>query len=218
MTMQSRLLRITRQLSPLHRALLVLQAVREGREPDREVMRIDDAVQRRAFNRYMGLLWVANHHLGAIAAITAHRVEVAEQAAHYFELFNEVAGLIDEHEGLEPTKPDRNWRKRDVISAPEFLRGLALERKDEAVAQVELLWKETLGIEAVWTELAEDFAGEDIILPDLRGRHAETRDRLRVVAKQLGLRRLPTEPGDEITRSLHEAVAESFHHLGYSEA
>ena len=81
MTMQSRLQRATQSLTPLQRAVLVVQATREGREPDPELRRIDDEVQRRAFNRYMALLWVANYHLGAIASITAYRVEVAEQDA-----------------------------------------------------------------------------------------------------------------------------------------
>ena len=217
MSVQTRLQRVTQSLTPLQRAVLVLQATREGREPDPELKRIDDQVQRRAFNRYMALLWVANHHLGALSAITAFRVEVAEQAAFYFELFNEAADLIDEHDGLAPTKPARNWRRKALITAPELLRGLALERKDEVVAQVELLWKETLGVEAVWAELAEDFAGEDLIMPDLRQRQEETQERLRVLAKRVGLRRLPSEPGDELTRSFHEAATESFHHLGYSE-
>lgn len=30
------------------------------------------------------------------ASITSYRVELAEQAAHYFELFNQAAGLIEE--------------------------------------------------------------------------------------------------------------------------
>jgi hypothetical protein len=218
MTLQSRLSKATQSLSPLQRAVLVVQAAREGRELGPELRRIDDGVQRRAFNRYMGLLWVANYHLGAIVAITAYRVEVAEQDAHYYKLLNEAATLIEEHEGLMPAKAVRNWRRKEITTAPEMLRGMALERKADATTIIQLLWRETLGVEAVWSELAEDFGGEDIIMPDLRERHANAQERLRAIAKTVGLKRLPSEPGDELTRSFREAVSDSFHHLGYSEA
>jgi hypothetical protein len=217
MSLGTRLQRATQSLSPLQRAVLVLQATREGREPDPELRRIDDEVQRRAFNRYMGLLWVANHHLGAIASITAYRVELAEQAAHYTEVFNQAAALIEEHNSLKPTRAVRDWRRKELTTAPELLRGLALERKDEALAQIEHLWKETLALESMWTELAEDFAGEDILLPEHRERHAESQERLRAAARTIGLRNLPASPDDEMLRACHETVAESFRHLGYSE-
>lgn len=142
---------------------------------------------------------------------------MAEQAAHYYELFNQAAALIEEYEGLKPTKPSRNWRKKDVVTAPEFLRGLALERKDETVAVVEQLWEESLALEAVLVELAEDFSGEDIVLPEFRERHAETRARIQAAARQVALRHLPDAPDDELLRSYKDVVAESFRHLGYSE-
>ena len=217
MTMQSRLQRATHALSPLQRAVFVLQVLHDGREPDPELRRIDDPVQRRAFNRYMALLWVANHHLGSIAAITSHRVELAENAAHYWQLFNEVAGLMEEEHGLKPSKPFRNWRARPVVTVPGFLRSLALEARDDAVRTIEHLWKEALALESVWAELALEFDGEDIVLPENRERQDETRERLRVAAKTVGLRRLPAEPEDDMIQACHEAVSESFRHLGYAE-
>ena len=215
MSITTRLSRATQTLSPLQRATLVLHSLREGREPDPELRRIDDELQRRAFNRYMALLWVANHHLGAVAAITAYRVELAEQAAHYFELFNEIAALIEEHHGLQPTRASRTWRTRELTTAPEVLRGLALERRDEAVQQVVHLWKETLALEAMWDELAEDFAGEDIVLPEFRERHLDTQERPRAAAKPVGLRHLPSEPEEAMLQAFETALTEAFKHLSY---
>jgi hypothetical protein len=216
MTMQSRLQKITQNLSPLQRAILVLQAMREGREPDPELRRIDDEIQRLAFNRYIALLWIANHQIGAVASITNHRVELAEQAVQYWDLFNQAAGLIEEHEGLKSSKPSRNWRTKAVITAPEFLRGLALERRDEAVETIELLWMETLALDAVWADLSQEFGGEDILLPDCRDRHEESRERLTALARKVGLRRLPAEPSEEVTRAYRAAVEDSFQQLGYT--
>jgi hypothetical protein len=190
--------------------------MREGREPEQDLLRIDDEVQRRAFNRYMGLLWVANQHLGAIAGITAHRIALAENAAHYWELFNEAAGLVEEQNGLEKTKGSRNWRSKEVVSVPEFLRSLALQARDEAVANVTHLWKEILALEAVTAELAEVFAGEDILLPEQQERVDVTREGLQEVAKKIGLRRLPAEPDDETMAVYRSAVEDSFRQLGYA--
>jgi hypothetical protein len=216
MTMQSRLQRVTQHISPLQRATLVLQAKKEGREPDPDLRQIDDEVQRRAFNRYMALLWVANHYLGAIASIISYRVELAEQAAQDHELFNEVAGLVEEREGLAPSKPSRNWRSKDLVTVPEFLRGVALERRDKAAETVEHLWQETLALETVCAELAEEFGGEDILLPEFRQRDAETKQRLKDSARKVGLRKLPAEPGEEYLQVYHHAVQESFEQLGYA--
>lgn len=215
MSITSRLSKATQTLSPLQRAILVLQALREGREPDPELRRIDDEVQRRAFNRYMALLWIANHHLGAIAAITSYRVELAEKAAHYCELFNEAAGLIDEEHGLKPEKGSRNWRGKKAVSVPAFLRSLALEARDDAVQHTEHLWKETLSLERVWADLGEEFAGEDIVLPEFRQQATETQARLRAVAAKVGLRRLPSEPEAEMLQSYERTFADAFEQLGF---
>jgi len=94
MSISARLQKATHSLSARERALLVLQALSEGREPDPDLRRIDDESQRRTFNRYMALLWAINHHLGAVASITSFRVEVVESAKYYFDLFNEAAGQL----------------------------------------------------------------------------------------------------------------------------
>ena len=217
MSITARLQKATQSLTPHQRAVLVLQATREGRDPDRDLWRFEDETQRRAFNRYMALFWVANQHLGSIAGITAYRVELAENAAHYFELFNEVAGLFEEEQGLKPTRGTRNWRTKDVVTVPEFLRSLALEARDNAVQQVEHLWKETLALEAVTSDLAEEFAGEDILVPEQRQRIVETQARLKEAAKKVGLRKLPNEAGDEVIQVYRSAVEDSFRQLGYVE-
>jgi len=66
MTMQSRLQRVTQCLSPLQRICLILQAQRDGREPDPELGKVADPQQNKAFNRYVALLYVINRELGAL--------------------------------------------------------------------------------------------------------------------------------------------------------
>ena len=66
--------------------------------------------------------------------------------------------------------------------------------------------------------LALGFGGEHITVPENRGRQDETRARLREAARTVGLRRLPAEPEDGMIQACHEAVSESFRHLGYAEA
>ncbi len=218
MSITARLQKVTQGLSPLQRALLVLQALRDGREPDPEWRRIDDEHHRRAFNRYMGLLWVANHQLGATLSIIAFRVEIAENAAHYFELFNEAAGLVEEHEGMKPTRGRRNWRQRKgEITVPAFMRSVSLEAKDDGFEQVRHVWQELLSFEQVVDDLASDFAGEDPLLPDLREQAAAIRSRLLSAATRLGAGKLPEAPDASFVEAYTAAVDEAFRYLNLVE-
>jgi hypothetical protein len=218
MSITTRLQKVTQGLSPLQRALLVLEALRDGREPDPELRRIEDEQQRRVFNRYMGLLWVANHHLAAFLSIIEFRVEVAESRAHYFELFNEAAGLVEEHEGIKRTRGDRKWReRRGEITVPAFMRSLALEARDDGNAQVRHLWQELLAFDEVIEDLSPDFAGEDPLLPDLRQRAGSIRSRLSAAATKLGAGKLPEEPDAPFVDAYTAAVDEAFRHLNLVE-
>jgi hypothetical protein len=218
MSITARLQKVTQGLSPLQRALLVLQALREGKEPDPELRRIDDEQQRRAFNRYMGLLWVIKHQLGAVLSIIQSRVETAENHLHYFELFNQAAALVEEQEGVKPARGHRKWRQqKGEITVPAFLRSLALEARDDGSAQLRHLWQELQAFEQVVDDLASDFAGEDPLLPDLRERAADIRSRLLSAATRLGAGKLPDTPDPAFVEAYAATVDEAFKHLNLVE-
>jgi hypothetical protein len=217
MTLQARLQKVTQGLSPLQRAVLTLRALKEGREPDSDLRRIDDESQRRAFNRYVALLWVSNHHLGAITSITAYRVDLVEDARSYFDLFNEAASLLEEAEGIKKTRGFKNWRRRKQLTAPELLRSLALECREDGVRNLLHLWKEASAQQIVQDELAEDFEGEDPLLAENRDRMDDTRARLLAAADGLGARNLLVEGDDEFVGVFQTTVNEAFRQLEMTE-
>ena len=217
MSVSTRLQNVTQSLSPQQRALLVLKAMHEGRDFDPSIREINDPQQRRVFNRYMALLWVANHRLAAIAASIAFRVEVAEKEKYLWQILNEAADLLDEAEGSPPSKGQRNWRGKGDIQVSVFLRSLALECRDDTAALVTHLWQEVTALERVWRDLSGEFAGEDAVIPEHRQRIDETIQTLRDVAKTLQIRKLPDEPEEAIVSMLTEAVNDSFRHLGFAE-
>ena len=218
MSISTRLQKVTQHLTPLQRALLVMQALREGREVDPGVRDIDDEQQRRAFNRYIALLWVINHHTGSAAAITAYRVEIAENERHRFDLLNEAADLLDEAEGNPPSKGRRNWRNgKGDIEVSVFLRSLALECRDEGVTLVVHLWQEVLALQELWRDLSVDFGGEDVVTLENRERIDDATARLRECARAFGVKKLPQEPANGFVESWAGLVNDSFKHLGIVE-
>jgi hypothetical protein len=218
MSLTTRLERATQSLTPLQRAVLVLQALRDGREVGSDITDSKDEQQRRAFNRYMALLWVANHQLGANAAIIAFRVELAQKEHWRVQVLNQAAGLLDEDEGRPPSKAQRNWRKRKgPIEVPVFLRSLALECDDDCAELVQHLWREVLALEQVWQDLSAEFGGEDPVLPEHRERLKQTTEELRELAGDMGIKKLPEQPDDELTQAWANVVNESFRHLGLVE-
>jgi hypothetical protein len=218
MSISARLQKVTQSLSPLQRAILILQAHQDGREPDPELSSVDDPVQRKAFNRYMALLWVANHQLAAAAAVTAFRVEIAEAEQRRFQVLNEAAGLLEEAEGLPPSKGFRNWRERKTdVTVPEFLRSLALECRDDGVALTVHLWQELRALEQVWLDLASEYGGEDIVLAENREKADGAARRLRDCARAFGVRKLPNEPVPRFVEAWTTLVNDAFKHLGLME-
>jgi len=218
MSITTRLQRVTQSLTPLQRALLVLQALREGREMDAEVRDIKDEQQRRAFNRYIAYLWVINHQLGAVAAITAHRVDIAENEKTRFLLLNEAADELDQAEGKPRSKGIRSWRNyKGTMEVAVFLRSLALECRDDGAALVTHLWHEVQSLEQVWRDLSLDFAGEDVAMRENRELVDEATTRLRACAAAFGVKKLPTEPEARHVEAWTSLVNDSFRHLGLAE-
>ncbi len=164
--------------------------------------RIDDEQQCAAFNRYIGLLWVINHQLGTALNIIAFRVELAESAAYYFELFNQAAGLVEEHGGMKPTRGSRNWRQRKgEITVPVLMRSVALEAKDDGLVQVRHLWQELLAYDQVVGDLASDFTARTL-LHECKQALLEANRHLECIKMEVEL----PEPSEEDISSLREVA------------
>jgi hypothetical protein len=218
MAIQTRLQKATQGLTPLQRAVLVLKAMQEGREPDPDLRRISDAQQRQAFNRFVSLLWMTNHHIGAIVNITAHRVQLVEDAKKYFELFNEAAALLEEAEGVKRSRGYMDWRKREQITASEMLRSLAIECRNEGIKHLIHLWQELQAQQLVRDDIASEFEGEDPLLPAYREIVEEARAELLSAADTFSARKLlPEVPGDDFVSSYQAMVNEAFRQLMLAE-
>jgi hypothetical protein len=218
MSITARLQKVTQSLTPLQRAVLIMKALQEGRELDPDLSRIEDPVQHKAFNRYIALLWVANHYLAAAAAITAFRVDVAEAEQRRYEVLNEAAGFLDEDLGTPPSKGFRNWRERKTdVTVPEFLRSLALECRDDGAALTVHLWQELRALEQVWQDLASEYGGEDIVLAENREKADGAARRLRDCARAFGVRKLPDQPDTRFVEAWTTVVNDAFKHLGLME-
>jgi transcription antitermination factor NusG len=216
MTMQGRLQKVTQSLSPLRRIALILRAQREGREPDPELYRDGDPQQRKAFNRYVALLYVINRELGALCHTLSGWSQFLESSAEQVGLLERAAEQLEEAEGIERVARPRDWRSAQQMEVPEFLRSLGAELQRDLLKTVAQRWSEVGAVEQVWSELAEEFAGEEPVTPELRKLAAETRDRLQALVKEFGgKRRLgpPTEAALTETRQVVDAAFEQLRPL-----
>jgi hypothetical protein len=217
-TMQARLHKVTQGLTPLQRAVLLLKAMQEGREPDTELRRITDEQQRKAFNRYTSLLWLTNHHIGAVVSITAYRVDLVQDARKYFDLFNEAAALLEEAEGVKRSRGYKDWLKRPSITASEMLRSLALECRKDGIRHLVHLWQELLAADVVRDDIAAEFEGEDPLLPAYREIVEGARAELLAAADAFSARKLlPKIPSDEFVSSYQAMVNEAYRQLMLAE-
>jgi hypothetical protein len=209
MTTQARLQKVTQGLSALQRISLILQAQREGREPDPELSRISDTQQNKAFNRYVALLYVINRELGALCHTLSGWSQFLDQNASQVRLLNQAAAVLEEEYGMEPTNRPRDWRTTGNMEVPEFLRSLARELQAGLVDSIGQRWREVAALELVWAELAAEFGGEDPLAPELRSMAEETKQGLLSLAREFnGNKRLqgPDEPSlAEVRRQVDEA-------------
>jgi hypothetical protein len=121
---------------------------------------------------------------------------------------------VEQDECLEPVKGDRHWRtKSRPILIPAFLRGLAAELRSDMAADVRQRWQELRALETVWAELAGDFDGVNPVTPELRAFCDDTKARLKVLASELGVKRLPEPEAAQLT-ALREEADRSFRQLG----
>ena len=174
----TRLDRITPVLSGRQRAILAMRSIAAGQEPDRELWRIDDEHERRAFNRCMARFYVANTELGMVLdAIRFHLDRVAED--NTFELLREASEMAARDLG-EPAdlKNARRWRSKREVTVPEFLLGVAEDVRARMLARLLLRAAELRAVEDAWEELAHDF-GEPILAAEVRESADAAWERLR---------------------------------------
>ena len=210
MTLAARLGRVSAALPARERALLFLRARDAGQEPDPELLRVNDEVERRALNGYLALVFVADSQLGAVLNVLQFHVERLKTDLHAFTTVQEAARVLTEELGEQVAKEKvRAWRKQESVTVPEFLYGLAGELKREVLEHALLRWRELRALEVVWEEIGTEFGGEDVVDPRLREQATETATLLRECIKELGGRRLP-EPGDDFLQRTREVVEQAF--------
>jgi len=213
MTMQARLQKVTQGLSALQRVVLILQAERQGREPDPELRRIPDPQQNKAFNRYVALLYVINRELGALCHTLSGWSQFLESNAEQIRLLERAAAQLEEAEGIEPVTRPRDWRTAGEMQVPEFLRSVAAELRRDLLKSVTQRWSEAGAIEETWQELADEFGGEEPVTPELRALAAETKGRLQALAQEFGGKRRLGPPADVALAETRRVVDDAFEKL-----
>jgi hypothetical protein len=216
-SLSARLDRVLPGLTARQRAVLVLRALAAGQEPDTSLRDIGDLRERRAFNRYMGLLYVVNSELDGMLHGVLYALERLA-ARRSLELLREAGALAaaDLGEQADPSVV-RNWRKAKAVSVTEFLLGVAEDVRAQELAELLSLWREFRSLEAVWRELAAEFDGESLLLPELRARAERVLAELQAQGRRLAApRRLPG--ADEATvAQVRDRVERAFAYLGVVE-
>ncbi len=202
MTLANRLGKATSALSGKERAILTLRARREGNDPDPDWLQFRHPTQRRQYDRYVALAYVASSELGMLCHVIKNQVDYAAGRVPAFEIIEEAAGILasDLGESINVRKA-RTWRREKAVSVPEFLAGLALEVREYAVAEVITRWKELRALEIVWEVLRTEFDGVDPVVPEVRATATAASTTLRELAHRYRIKRLPEPERDYIDRT-----------------
>ena len=209
MSLTARLDRLTPALSGRQRAILAMRSIAAGLEPDRDLWRIDDEQERRAFNRCIALFYVANTELGMVLhTIRFHLDRVAED--NTFEMLREASEMaardLDQPADL---KNARRWRSKREVTVPEFLLGVAEEVRAQTLARLLARAAELRAVEDAWEGLAGEF-GEPILAAEVRESADAAWHSLREQVQRLGgPKRLP-EADAAFTDILREKVERAF--------
>jgi hypothetical protein len=213
--LRSRLDRLTPVLTAKERAILALRAQNAGQERDPELLRMPEE-QRRAYDHYVGLVFVATAQLGALLHVIGNQIDHIESDLDLLAQLDGAASIIEAEWGQGP--PDwsvKGWRKRKTLTVPEFLRGLSHDLSANIEAELALRWQELRAVEIVWDEIALEFDGEDAAHPDLRARAAATKEKAVGLAAKLHppRRKLP-KPKEELVAMTRNIVDQAFDALG----
>ena len=197
-TIDARLTKLLPALTAKERFLLELPSYRAGEKPDPAVRRSTPDEQRSEFDHYIRLLNAVNRKLGAHTIVVRLLVEKLVGTASLIVSTCDLGFQVWE---LAKLVPASKRPKAEAIVAgsinpvelpwgDEDKPGSWLERAEGLVAQVRrdllIRWQEVLAIEALLDEVAEEFSGEDLALPDLRQWLAEAKENLEMVGRVLG--------------------------------
>jgi len=219
MSLAARLNRLTPALSGKQRALLVLRANLDGREPDRALLTMP-ADQRREYNYFISLAFVSNSTLGTLLRSLTWIVDALEGNVDEYAMLARAAKMFEE--AFEET-PDldevRKWQKSSNVTLPLFLRGLEADIKASGLQRLLLLWQELRGVELVWAEIAGECDGDDLRHPDLVAEATALRSRLLELIQNVSAKRAkkPPEPSEESLRGIRHQVDEAMRMFGFRE-
>jgi len=218
MTLAARLSRLTPALSGKQRALLVIRAHLDGREPDPDLFAPLPAEQRREYDYYIALLYTSNTTLGVLLQSLIWIVDALERDLEQYAMLTQASRLVEE--ALEETPdPDlaRRWKSRSNVTLPEFLRGLERDIKTGGLKRLLLLWQELRGLELVWAEITGECDGDDLRRPDLVEQATTLRSRLFELIQNASpkhAKKLP-EPNEEALRGIRDQVDEAMRMMGF---
>ena len=216
MSLSTRLQKLVPSLTPKQRILLILRARAAGKEPDGELLRMDDPGDRREYDSYIALLIAANNELVCLLRTIALRVDGLEQACYPMRVNEEAAELIEAEAALERAPATKNWRKRGApILVNAFLRGVAEEQRQHLLSEALERWQELGALEAVWREVADQFDGADPLGPEHRSLVDETAERLRkLVAELAGREKKAPAPSEELVEMVRGHIEQAVSYLG----
>ena len=128
MALSTRLQKLLPALTPKQRIILILRAQAAGEEPDQELRRVADPMERREYDAYAALVTAANNELGmGLRALTVVAGNLADRADD-IELLGRAAAFLAADQGLPPPKPPaRGWRRKQVgvpVVTAHSMRGL----------------------------------------------------------------------------------------------
>ncbi len=152
-----RLGRLYGALRPQERAVLVLRAWKEDREPARQLLTSSTVEEAHEYNRLLELLGAASEELTQYLNYLHLYVGQEELRCSWFQ-----TALLW---GLAKKEPER---------AEELSERL----RDQLAAGVALRWRELRALETVLDEIAGELDGEDPLHPEARARLDETRRQL----------------------------------------
>ena len=217
-TLASRLGRLTPVLSAKERAILTIRSELAGIEPDPNLQWTMPREQRNEFNPHIALYYIANAELGTIVLSILLQAEALRRTSPAAKILADAASTAAEDLGEELDKDKvRSRHKKERVTLPVFLSGLSGEIEDIHRENALTCWKELGAIEAVWSEIADHFDGEDVIKADRHEQATEAKAVLRSIIEtgSKTSRRLPQPEAEQVEeyRRHVEAILRMFHLL-----
>jgi hypothetical protein len=187
-----RLGRLYGALTPQERAVLVLRAWKEGREPARQLLTSSTLEDAHEYNRLIDLLCVASDELTQYLTIVHLYVEQLEVKTSWY-LTALLWGLAEP----TPEQVERAEELADVL-------------RDGLVEEIAVRWRELEALEVVLAEIAEEVDREDVLHPEARALFDQTKKQLLALKEEImgrGVTCVLDPPSPEQVEALRRAVA-----------